>query len=65
MLLIYNTIASVITDEYRKKVGKKIKCMHDLSKTGLAGDEKKVNQDNYFIFKNFNNDFENIFMGVW
>ena len=48
-----------------KKVGKKIKCMHDLSKTGLAGDEKKVNQDNYFIFKNFNNDFENIFMGVW
>lgn len=39
--------------------------MHDLSKTGLAGDEKKVNQDNYFIFKNFSNDFENIFMGVW
>ena len=44
---------------------KKIKCIHDLSKTGLTGDEKKVNQDNYFIFKNFNNSISNIFMGVW
>ena len=44
---------------------KKIKCIHDLSKTGLTGDEKKVNQDNYFIFKNFNNSLSNIFMGVW
>ena len=38
--------------------------MHDLSKTGMSGDEKKVNQDNYFIFKNFGNSFENIYMGV-
>ena len=52
-------------DKKISKNKKRIKCMHDLSKTGLAGDEKKVNQDNYFIFKNFNNDFENIFMGVW
>ena len=39
----------------KKKIfkGKKIKCMHDLSKTGLSGDDKKINQDNYFIFKNF------------
>ena len=44
--------------------GKSIKCIHDLSKTGLAGDEKKVNQDNYFIFKNFVHGFENIYMGV-
>ena len=44
--------------------GKNIKCIHDLSKTGLAGDEKKVNQDNYFIFKNFVQGFENIYMGV-
>ena len=44
--------------------GKCIKCIHDLSKTGLAGDEKKVNQDNYFIFKNFVQGFENIYMGV-
>ena len=48
----------------KKKVfkGKKIKCMHDLSKTGLSGDDKKVNQDNYFIFKNFVQGFDNIFM---
>ena len=44
--------------------GKNIKCIHDLSKTGLAGDEKKVNQDTYFIFKNFVQGFENIYMGV-
>ena len=44
--------------------GKNIKCIHDLSKTGLAGEEKKVNQDSYFIFKNFVQGFENIYMGV-
>ena len=38
--------------------------MHDLSKTGLSGDDKKVNQDNFFIFKNFVQGFDNIFMGV-
>ncbi len=50
----------------KKKIfkGKKIKCMHDLSKTGLSGDDKKVNQDNFFIFKNFVQGFDNIFMGV-
>ena len=48
----------------KKWKGKIIKCIHDLSKTGLAGDEKKVNQDNYFIFKNFVQGFENIYMGV-
>ena len=44
--------------------GKKIKCMHDISKTGLNGDDKKVNQDSYFIFKNFVQGYDNIFMGV-
>ena len=43
---------------------KKIKCMHDISKTGISGDEKKINQDTYFIFKNFGNNFSNIYMGV-
>ena len=53
------------TRQKRKKFkGKKIKCIHDLSKTGLAGDDKKVNQDNYFIFKNFVQGFDNIYMGV-
>ena len=60
---------SKIIDKKETKVekkwkGKNIKCIHDLSKTGLAGDEKKVNQDNYFIFKNFVQGFENIYMGV-
>ena len=55
-----------ISQKKKKKIfkGKKIKCIHDLSKTGLAGDDKKVNQDNYFIFKNFVQGFNNIFMGV-
>ena len=50
-----------ISSEYK---GKKIKCIHDISKTGLSGDEKKVNQDRDFIFHNFVSGFENIFMGV-
>ena len=44
--------------------GKKIKCIHEISKTGLAGEEKKVNQDRDFIFHNFVSGFDNIFMGV-
>ena len=44
--------------------GKKIRCIHDISKTGLSGEDKKVNQDRYFIFRNFVTGFENIFMGV-
>ena len=44
--------------------GKKIRCIHDISKTGLSGEEKKVNQDRYFIFRNFVTGYENIFMGV-
>ena len=44
--------------------GKKIKCIHDISKTGLSGDDKKVNQDRDFIFHNFVSGFDNIFMGV-
>ena len=44
--------------------GKKIRCIHDISKTGLSGEEKKVNQDRYFIFRNFVSGLENIFMGI-
>ena len=36
----------------------------NISKTGLSGDEKKVNQDRDFIFHNFVSGFDNIFMGV-
>lgn len=53
-----------IRQKRKRFKGKKIKCIHDLSKTGLAGDDKKVNQDNYFIFKNFVQGFDNIYMGV-
>ena len=47
-------------------VKKKIRCMHDFSKTGYAGeDEKKVNQDIYFNFRNLANNDKYYFMGVW
>ena len=39
--------------------------MHEFSKTGYAGeDEKKINQDNYFVFRNFVNNVNYIFMAV-
>ena len=48
-----------------KEIRKKILCMHEFSKTGYAGeDEKKVNQDNYFVFRNFVNNVNYIFMTV-
>ena len=47
-------------------VKKKIRCMHDFSKTGYAGeDEKKVNQDICFNFRNLANNDKYYFMGVW
>ena len=52
-------------DNISKEVRKKILCMHEFSKTGYAGeDEKKVNQDNYFVFRNFVNNVNYIFMAV-
>lgn len=47
------------------KIIKTIKCMHDLSKTGMNGGDKKYNQDRCFIYPNFNNSKDNIYMGVW
>lgn len=47
------------------KIKKMIKAIHDKSKTGLNGEEKKINQDSFFIFGNFNGHKEYIFMGVW
>ena len=48
-----------------KPITKRILCMHEFTKTGYAGeDEKKINQDNYFVFHNFSNSVKNIFMGV-
>jgi len=48
------------------KTIKTIKSMFDITKTGFsgAGMQKKVNQDNFFIFKNFNNNPNSIYFGV-
>ena len=62
-----NSKINVIEEEnISGPVIKRIRCMHEFSKTGYAGeDEKKINQDNYFVFHNFVNSSENIFMAVW
>ena len=52
-------------EKNNKTIRKKILCMHEFSKTGYAGeDEKKINQDNYFVFRNFVNNVNYIFMAV-
>jgi serine/threonine protein phosphatase PrpC len=39
--------------------------MHEFTKTGFAGeDEKKINQDNFFVFHNFVNSSTYIFMAI-
>jgi hypothetical protein len=49
-----------------KKLKKKILYMNDISKIGFSGqNNKKVNQDNFFIYKNFCNDPHAIYMAVW
>ena len=55
---------NLIPEKQQQFKGKKIKCIHEISKTGLAGIEKKINQDRDFIFRNFVEGFDNIFMGV-
>ena len=57
---INNTNSNSNTSNFK---GKKIRSIHDISKTGLCSDEKKVNQDRYFIFRNFVSGYDNIFMG--
>ena len=45
---------------------KTIKNIHDITKTGFSGTGvKKVNQDNFFIYKNFNSNPNSIYFGVW
>ena len=55
---------NIISEKQQSFKGKKIKCIHEISKTGLSGIEKKINQDRDFIFRNFVEGFDNIFMGV-
>ena len=60
----YTSFSLLNIKESKNYIIKNIKCMHDISKTGISGEDKKVNQDNYFIFKNFGNSFSNIYMGI-
>jgi hypothetical protein len=52
-----------------EKFKKSIKSIQELSKTGFSGEgnPKKINQDNFFIYKNFLNNIYNnaIYFGVW
>ena len=58
-------VENKVNSNSKKQVRKKIICMHEFSKTGYAGeDEKKINQDNYFVFHNFVNNINYIFMAV-
>jgi len=60
-----NRITNNINNNITSTIIKNIKCMHDMSKTGYAGeDEKKINQDNYFVFHNFAGNTNYIFMSV-
>ena len=60
-----NKIINNINNNITSTIIKNIKCMHDMSKTGYAGeDEKKINQDNYFVFHNFAGNTNYIFMSV-
>lgn len=49
-----------------KKFKKRILYMSDITKVGFSGQSnKKHNQDILFIYKNFNNDPNAIYMAVW
>ena len=49
-----------------KQVKKIIRAIHEFSKVGFNGfGNKKVNQDNYFVFKNFVGNSSHYYMGVW
>jgi hypothetical protein len=49
-----------------KQVKKSIKLIHEFSKVGYNGyGNKKVNQDNYFVFKNFVGNPHHYYMAVW
>ena len=51
---------------YNKSNQKFIKNINEFTKVGFSGQGvKKVNQDNFFVFRNFNGSPQNIFMSVW
>ena len=49
-----------------KQVKKSIKLIHEFSKVGYNGyGNKKINQDNYFVYKNFVGNPNHYYMAVW
>ena len=53
-------------EEDNKCIIKTIKNIYDITKKGYAGEgQKKVNQDRFFVYKNFNNNPNSIYFGVW
>lgn len=42
-----------------------IKSIHEFSRVGYSGSSKKVNQDNYFVYRNIGGNQNHIFLGVW
>jgi hypothetical protein len=52
--------------QVNKVVKKTIKLIHEFSKVGYQGyGNKKVNQDNYFVYKNFAGNPNHYYMSVW
>ena len=61
---ISNEINNTNSNNTYKFKWKRIRSIHYISKTGLCSDEKKVNKDHYFLFRNFVSGYDNIFFGV-
>jgi len=55
-----------IVEISNKPLHKIIKNIHEFTKVGYSvPGVKKVNQDNFFVYRNFNGSPNNIFMSVW
>ena len=63
--IIYSNNISQSSIFSNTKIIKEIKKIETLSKKGYSGKGiKKINQDNYFIYKNFTHNPDNIYLGV-
>jgi serine/threonine protein phosphatase PrpC len=63
--IIYSNNISQSSIFSYNKIIKEIKKIETLTKKGYSGKGiKKINQDNYFIYKNFTHNPDNIFLGV-
>jgi hypothetical protein len=54
------------SNQLQKETKKNIKMIHEFSHIGYADDgTKKINQDNYFKFKNLGGNPNHFYFGVW